>query len=144
MEEQEPLPLKGIGEVGVYVADLDRAAAWYQQVLDLEIVGEGESFRFLRVGDDADLRTRLILFDPGQTSDQQSPPAHGVDGPTHFALGCSVEVLDQFRERLKAHDVEIEDEIEWGNGDCSIYFRDPDGNSLEIYGQSTFSSYPSW
>lgn len=144
MSESNKASLIGIGEVGVYVEDLERAAEWYSEVLNLEVVGKGKNFRFLRVGKDSDLRSRLILFHPDRTSEQDSPPPHGVDGPTHFALGCRVEELDDFRSQLKENDVEVEDEIDWGNGDRSIYFRDPDGNSVEIYGQSSFSEYPSW
>jgi hypothetical protein len=40
--------------------------------------------------------------------------------------------MDAWRERLVAHGVEIEHEQEWSQGTHSIYFRDPDNNSLEL------------
>lgn len=135
------LPILGIGEVSVYVADLDAAEAWYHRALGMETVGKGKSFCFLRAGDDATLRQRVILFLPERTSQQDQPPAHGVGGPTHLALGARFEDLDLFRPALDDAGVPIEQEITWPSGDRSIYFRDLDGNSLEIYGQKRFERY---
>jgi catechol 2,3-dioxygenase-like lactoylglutathione lyase family enzyme len=104
-------------------------------------VGKGENFCFLRAGDDATLRQRVILFVAERTSRQARPPAHGTAGPTHIALGARLEDLDLFRRALEEAGVPIEQEITWPRGDHSIYFRDLDGNSLEIYGQKRFECY---
>ena len=141
MPEQSRLPILGIGEVSVYVADLDAAEQWYHRVLRMETVGKGPSFCFLRAGDDRVLRQRLILFVAERTRQQERPPAHGAVGPTHVALGARWEDLDLFRQALAEAGVEIEQEITWPSGDHSLYFRDLDGNSLEIYGQKRFETY---
>jgi catechol 2,3-dioxygenase-like lactoylglutathione lyase family enzyme len=141
MADRLTLPILGIGEVSVYVADVDAAEAWYRQVLGMETVGKGENFCFLRAGDDATLRQRVILFVAERTSQQKRPPAHGAIGPAHVALGARFEDLDLFREALAEASVPIEQEITWPSGDHSIYFRDLDGNSLEIYGQKRFERY---
>jgi catechol 2,3-dioxygenase-like lactoylglutathione lyase family enzyme len=141
MSNRERLPILGISEVSVYVSDLQRAEAWYQRVVGLETVGKGDSFCFLRAGDDATLRQRIILFVAGRTQHQDRPPSHGAVGPTHVALGARLEDLDLFRRALQEADVAIEQQITWPSGDESIYFRDLDGNSLEIYGQGQFERY---
>ena len=135
------LPILGIGEMSVYVADIDAAESWYHRVLGMETLGKGQNFCFLRAGDDATLRQRVILFVAERTSQQARPPAHGAEGPTHFALGARFEDLDLFRQALAKAGVPIEQEITWPSGDHSIYFRDLDGNSLEIYGQKRFERY---
>ncbi len=141
MTDKPDLPILGISEISVYVADLDVAERWYQRVLGMETVGKGDSFCFLRAGDDAVLRQRVILFRPERTLQQERPPAHGASGPVHVALGARLEDLDLFRAALEEAGVEIEQEITWPHGDQSIYFRDLDGNSLEIYGQKRFERY---
>ena len=141
MTEKPDLPILGISEISVYVEDIDAAEAWYRRVLGMETVGKGESFCFLRAGDDATLRQRVILFLPERTSQQDRPPAHGAEGPVHVALGTRFEAVDLFRKALEDAGVDIEQEIIWPHGDQSIYFRDLDGNSLEIYGQKRFERY---
>jgi catechol 2,3-dioxygenase-like lactoylglutathione lyase family enzyme len=138
MSDKETLPLLGICEVSVYVADLGVAETWYRHVLKMETVGKGDSFCFLRAGDDATLRQRVILFVADRTREQDHPPGHGATGPTHVALGARLEDLNLFRKALRRANVPIEYENTWPSGDQSIYFRDPDGNSLEIYGQGRF------
>jgi catechol 2,3-dioxygenase-like lactoylglutathione lyase family enzyme len=39
---------------------------------------------------------------------------------------------ESWKQRLLEHGVPIVDEIEWGNGVKSFYFRDPAENLLEI------------
>ncbi len=141
MSDRPTLPILGIGEVSVYVTDIDAAEAWYCRVLGLETVGKGESFCFLRAGDDAVLRQRVILFVAERTVQQARPPSHGAMGPVHVALGARFEDLDLFRQALAEAGVPIEQEITWPSGDHSIYFRDLDGNSIEIYGQKQFQRY---
>ncbi len=142
-ENSENRPIRGIGEAGVYVDDLEDAKIWYQDVLGLEVTLEGSSYCFLKAGDDSKLRQRLILFDPDQTTDQSSPPAHGTHDSIHVALGTQKEDIDAWKQTLNEKGVEIEDEITWPSGDRSIYFRDPFDNSLELYGQTFEEPEPS-
>ncbi len=40
--------------------------------------------------------------------------------------------MDAWREKLLSHGVQIEHQQMWPQGTRSIYFRDPDENSLEL------------
>jgi catechol 2,3-dioxygenase-like lactoylglutathione lyase family enzyme len=40
--------------------------------------------------------------------------------------------MTEWRRQLEDRGVEIEADFRWPNGARSVYFRDPDGNSLEI------------
>ncbi len=116
-------------ETGIYVDDLDAAERFYADVLGLAVQArEAGRHVFLRVGGGS----MLLLFRPAETSRGDRLPAHGAQGPGHFALGIAAEDLDSWRRRLAEHGVSIEHEETWPRGGHSLYFRDPAGNSVEL------------
>jgi catechol 2,3-dioxygenase-like lactoylglutathione lyase family enzyme len=119
----------GVVETGVYADDLDRAEAYYRDVLGLEVIGrEKDRHVFFRVG----AASVLLVFNPQATLKGDVLPAHGASGPGHFALGVRGEDLSGWRERLAAYGVAIEKEVQWPRGGVSLYFRDPAGNAVEL------------
>jgi catechol 2,3-dioxygenase-like lactoylglutathione lyase family enzyme len=75
----------------------------------------------------------LILFDPGVSGAPGGTfPRHGTTGPGHVAFAVPADELPAWRERLSAHGVAIETEWRWPDGQLSVYFRDPAGNSVEL------------
>jgi catechol 2,3-dioxygenase-like lactoylglutathione lyase family enzyme len=121
--------IEAIVETGIYVDDLDRAEAFYRDVLRLAVLGkEPGRHVFFRVGD----RGVLLAFLADATLRGDQLPAHGARGPGHFALGIRAGSLGVWRERLAAHGVAVEKEVQWPRGGRSLYFRDPAGNSVEL------------
>jgi catechol 2,3-dioxygenase-like lactoylglutathione lyase family enzyme len=121
--------ISGIVETGIYVDDLDRALAFYHEVLGLELLTrEADRHVFFRVGP----ASVLLLFNAETTRRGDTLPAHGASGPGHFALGILAEDLEAWRERLAAHGIEVEKEVPWPRGSRSLYFRDPAGNLVEL------------
>ena len=121
--------ISGVAEVGLYVADLDKAAKFYTEVLGLPLTAAFNEARFLQTGPNS----TLILFSAEGIRKRTSViPSHGATGEQHVALAVPSAEMDAWRERLKAHGVEIEHEHDWSQGTHSIYFRDPDHNSLEL------------
>lgn len=119
----------GVAEAVLYVSDVPRAAKFYTEVLGLPVSSQFEDAVFLQTGQNS----TLILFDVEKIKTRQSViPAHGAQGRGHVCLAVPPEQLDGWRARLLAHQVEIEHEQDWSLGTHSIYFRDPDGNSLEL------------
>ena len=119
----------GVAEAVLYVSDIARARAFYTEVLELPVSSQFEDAIFLQTGQNS----TLILFDVDKLETRQSViPAHGARGHGHICLAIPPEQMDGWRARLLAHEVEIEHEQDWSLGTHSIYFRDPDGNSLEL------------
>ena len=127
--------ISGLAEAAVYVKDLARAAAFYSDVLGLPQTAVFEDAVFLQTGPNS----TLILFDIEKLEDRVSViPGHGARGQGHVALAIPAQEMDAWRERLQRHDVVIEHEQIWPQGTKSIYFRDPDGNSVELIDEAHY------
>jgi catechol 2,3-dioxygenase-like lactoylglutathione lyase family enzyme len=128
-----PLSPHAVLETSLYVADLDRAVAFYENVLGLRRITDGyfEGGRgaALQVGSGSSV---LLLFRADITRLGGILPAHGTTGAGHVAFRTEPRECDSWRQRLREHGVVIEKEFAFGNQSPSIYFRDPDGNSLEL------------
>ncbi len=125
--------LNGVLETALYVDDLERAARFYEQVLELPVLTSDARFRAYDVGG----RSVLLLFHRGATLDTVhlpggTIPPHDGHGPLHIAFAISADELPVWTERLAAHKIEIEGRTNWPRGGHSIYFRDPDGHLLEL------------
>jgi catechol 2,3-dioxygenase-like lactoylglutathione lyase family enzyme len=120
-------------ESALYVDDLDKAEAFYRDVLGLDCVGRTEGRHvFFRCGE-----AIVLLFNAAATR-VASPgaslpvPVHGASGQGHLCFRATSPEMDQWIERLKSCGVAIEADFLWPSGGRSIYFRDPSGNSLEF------------
>lgn len=118
-----------VAEAVLYVSDLARAKQFYTEVLGLPVSQEFEDALFLQTGQNS----TLILFESGKLATRVSViPQHGATGPGHVCLAIPPEQMNAWRGRLLQHNVEIEHEQAWSLGTHSLYFRDPDDNSLEL------------
>jgi catechol 2,3-dioxygenase-like lactoylglutathione lyase family enzyme len=139
LEIQTP-EVQAIVETAIYVDDLERAAAFYRDVLGLVASpGANERHVFFPVGD-----RMLLLFNPRETLRGETLPSHGTTGAAHFALGIRPQDLDAWRARLAEHRVAIEQEVDWPRGGKSLYFRDPAGNSVELITPGVWRDPPAW
>jgi catechol 2,3-dioxygenase-like lactoylglutathione lyase family enzyme len=113
-------------ETVVYAEELEAARAFYRDVLGLREVEEG----VFRLEDEG----VLLLFDPTESSQPgRVVPSHGPDGAIHLAFAVGEGELEAWRERLAEHEVELEQDHDWGRGGArSLYLRDPAGNSVEL------------
>ncbi len=126
--------LLSILETALYVEDLDRAAAFYDQVMGLsDVLYSDDRMRAYSVNG----QSVLLLFirggttEPVQTGGGVISP-HDASGQVHMAFAIAPETLDAWKARLADHAVAIEGTSDWKRGGHSLYFRDPDGNLLEL------------
>jgi catechol 2,3-dioxygenase-like lactoylglutathione lyase family enzyme len=134
--------LDRVVETALYVDDLPRAVAFYRDVLGLRPMSEGPRLSAV----DAGQGTVLLLFLRGATRDGfEWPggriPPHDGSGPIHIAFGVSLDSIDAWDQRLEGLGIEIESRVTWQRGGRSLYFRDPDGHSLELVTPGTWENY---
>lgn len=133
--------IEGILETALYADDLDKAEAFYDGVLGLEKIRRGGNRHiFYRCGPGV-----LLIFNPAETetpiADDPFPvPTHGTRGSGHVCFIVRHDDLDAMRSRHQQADIPVESELTWPNGACSIYFRDPAGNSLECATRTLWTS----
>src|SRR5262249_39774344 len=134
---------KGYSHIGLSTRDLDKTKAFYEDVLgfravaaDLLKVREGGCLRhvFFDVGRDQLLAFMEARDVPGVPDDYDPGINRGLGLPAafyHFAFEAGSEAaLADKRDRLRAMGVKVSDIVDhaWAK---SIYFRDPNGLSLE-------------
>lgn len=125
--------LLSVLETALYADDLDIAAAFYENVMGLAVLHADTRMRAY----DVNGRSVLLLFrrggtiEPVQTDSGLIPP-HDASGRIHMAFAITTAELDTWRVHLALHDIAIEGTSDWRRGGHSLYFRDPDGNLLEL------------
>ena len=129
-------------ETSVYCEDLGRTADFYKQLLDLVPMLETERLVAL----DAGGGTVLLLFQRGRSTQSLQTseglvPAHDGSGPSHFAFAIDGAELPAWETKLAALDIPIESRVRWARGGSSVYFRDPDGRSVELATPGIWPNY---
>jgi catechol-2,3-dioxygenase len=122
------LPELRITEVVLQTARWQEMKDWYSAFLGVEPFFETETLCFRRVNSAHNQLFVLVHF----PALQDRPDA--VTGLNHAQFKCNTlgEALDRY-ERLKAVGVAPERSMNHGPG-TSFYYRDPDGNTMEISG----------
>ena len=136
------MQLDRVLETCLYVDDLDRAARFYEQIMELAPLTSDGRFRAYDVGG----KSVLLLFRRGATLETVRMPGgtippHDGHGPLHIAFAVSADELAQWEARLNERSIEIEGRTDWSRGGKSIYFRDPDGHLLELATPGLWATY---
>lgn len=133
----KPPPLLGSLESALYASDLRAAARFWTEVIGLEEIARVPG-RHVFFRTSATPVQVLLIFNPDATGTPPKPdarlpvPPHGARGPGHFCLAAAPGTLNAWHTHLQAQGVEIEADFIWPQGGRSLYFRDSDGNSIEI------------
>ena len=134
--------IRRVLETILYCDDLDRAAGFYQSLLE-----RSPMLRTARVVAFASGEgTVLLLFDR-QAAEAPVPspggliPGHTGSGPSHLAFAIDRSEVAAWQDRLAELGVGIESRVQWERGGESLYFRDPDGHSVELATPGTWPCY---
>jgi catechol 2,3-dioxygenase len=121
-------PRVRIGHVHLKVADLQRAVAFYRDVLGFELVGRIPGAAFLAAGGYHHHFGLNVWESLGG-----SPPPRGTTGLYHVAIlyPDRATLADALR-RLTAAGIQLDGASDHGVSEA-LYLRDPDGNGLELY-----------
>jgi catechol 2,3-dioxygenase-like lactoylglutathione lyase family enzyme len=121
------LRVKGLDHVVLRVADMDRAIAFYEQVLGLHVERRLESIGLVQLRAGAamiDLVPRTEDEDDGRNMD-------------HFAVRIEAMDVPALTAHLKSHGIdpgEVRRRYGAEGYGSSIYVTDPDGNTVELKG----------
>ena len=121
------LRVKGLDHVVLRVADMDRAIAFYEQVLGLHVERRLETIGLvqLRAG------TAMIDLVPGAPGEDRG---RNMD---HFAIRIAEMDVPALTAHLKRHGIdpgEVRRRYGAEGYGSSIYITDPDGNTVELKG----------
>ena len=135
MTEPRSTPrVSGILETSIYVDDLPRAIAFYRDLFGFELFFHDPRMCALGVpGGQV-----LLLFQRGATSEPAPGPgggfipAHHGKGQLHLCFAIPFRELQAWEDHLLARGIQVESRLVWAGGGTSLYFRDPEGHSLEV------------
>ncbi len=137
--KRKPLhPEVRIGHVHLKVADLDRALAFYHDVLGFELTQRyGRQAAFLSAGG---YHHHIGLNTWESEGGTQPPP--GTTGLYHVAIvyPTRAELADSLR-RLRKAGIPLEGASDHGVSEA-LYLRDPDGNGVELYWDRPKEQWP--
>jgi catechol 2,3-dioxygenase-like lactoylglutathione lyase family enzyme len=126
--------VSGVVETSLYVDDLDRAQAFYRTLFGFETFMHDGRMCALGVA----ATQVLLLFRRGST-DLPAPgpggsfiPPHRGDGALHLCFAVPFGELVAWQQHLADNGIAIESTVRWARGGTSLYFRDPDGHSIEV------------
>jgi len=120
----------GIDHVALHVRDLVKSRAWYIDVLGFKPYFEIEGHSFLRTGD-----CQIGLF--------QARADFSGDGLNHIALQTNAS-FEEVRKKLDSFGIELTarpEALGWPStktAPSDIYFKDPDGNTLQLLPSGTW------
>jgi catechol 2,3-dioxygenase len=141
MKKVLPLPPDSqvrIGHVHLKVADLDRALAFYRDVLGFQITQRyGRDAAFLSAGG----YHHHIGLNTWESAGG-SPPPPGATGLYHLAIlyPTRAELADALRRLVNAG-IPLEGAADHGVSEA-LYLRDPDGNGVELYWDKPQKQWP--
>ena len=122
------MPVQRVGHVVIKMRDLDAAKRFYQDILGMKITDEREGFGVFFRFQDYHRECCSVQGHRGCRGPQKNQV-----GLAHIALVAdSFDTVKAMYQRLKAHDVPIVRTVDHGVAK-SVYFKDPEGNELEIY-----------
>jgi len=118
--------------IGIFVTDIQRMADFYAGVLDFTITDRGHlqgpdgPIELVFTSRDPDVHHQIVLV-------SGRPAQIDFNVVNQISLTAdSIETLQAFHRRLQTADVSEIMPVTHGNA-LSVYFRDPEGNRIELY-----------
>ena len=128
-------------ETALYSDDVATTATFYEHLLGRPPMLQSDRL----VAFDAGEATVLLIFHRGHAQPLPTSgglvPGHDGAGPVHIAFAIDRSDLTRWELRLEALGIPIESRVTWESGGVSLYFRDPDGRSVELATPGLWPTY---
>ena len=120
-------------ESSLYVTDLDQSADFYKRVFGFEELLREDRMVGLAVPGGSVL---LLFRRCGSVRPSEMPggviPPHDGQGTLHLCFAIPLAEMEAWERHLAALGIPEESRVVQSFGGTSLYFRDPDGHSLEV------------
>jgi len=124
------MKVKALGHVVLKVTDLDRSEKFYNGTLGMPVCArfdeQGMKMTFFSLGNHHDLAVAEVSGEDAAAGEQSAGLHHVA-----FCIGSTLDELKEAKVHLEAAGVTpdpVDHEVT-----KSLYFNDPDGNTLELY-----------
>jgi catechol 2,3-dioxygenase len=122
--------IRRVGHLVLRVKDLERSKRFYQEMLGFPVVGQNERGMIFFSTDLKDNHHMLAIMPAKEGAQMPHPDQVGMQHVS-FELGTFAELQEAY-QRFRENSVPITHTTFHGVSK-SVYFRDPDGNTLEVY-----------
>jgi catechol 2,3-dioxygenase-like lactoylglutathione lyase family enzyme len=138
---EKPPRLSYILETSLYVDDLQVSRDFYSRIFGFEFGKDGRLCIMGVPGGQV-----LLLFKHGSTAEPARTPGgvippHGAQGHLHLCFAIPRGEIERWEQHLERQQLAIESRVTWPRGGVSLYFRDPDGHSLEVATPGLWPNY---
>jgi catechol 2,3-dioxygenase-like lactoylglutathione lyase family enzyme len=135
---ENPVGILGVDHVGLPTRDPEAAGRFVEEILGgREFIKAGYTDEDIRLGRPKHIFYRVgsLVLEVAEQNEEQSgyPALDTINDQPHFALGTTAAGLLKFAEHLRNNDIPFDGpRSHRGMSAVSVYFRDPDGNNLEV------------
>jgi catechol 2,3-dioxygenase-like lactoylglutathione lyase family enzyme len=135
--------LSGVLETALVVEDVARATRFYRRLFGFGVLAQTQRLSSLNVkpGQVLLLFQRWGSLDDVPLPGGMLPGGMDAEGRSHMAFAIEAEHLESWQHWIKQNGVAIESTVHWDRGGTSLYFRDPDGNLLELATPGVWANY---
>ena len=119
--------VNSLGHIGVHVRDIERSVAFYRDILGLQVSDRSPRGGVFMTAQDRAVEHHELLLAPGRNDESN------VNVLQQISFRCAtLKDVKDFYHLFLEHNVPIQRVVSHGNT-VSVYARDPDGNSVEVY-----------
>lgn len=134
--------VNGVLETCLYAEDLERVARFYEDLFEWTPMFADARLRAYGVSSGS----VLLLFRKGASRETAATPQGTIPGHDgipggHVAFAIAAPEWEAWVRRLEECGIAVEQVVGWERGGQSLYFRDPEGNLVELATPGLWATY---